>query len=54
MTIKTTGFLTAGNVKVTCELFLLAISQNIHKAIVKCNTGRLDNHIVQSASLLNF
>ena len=38
----------------TCELFLLAISQNIRKAIVKCNTGRLENHILQPASLLNF
>lgn len=47
-------FLTAGNVKVACELFLLAISQNIHKAIVKCDTGRLENHILHPASLLNF
>ena len=51
---KFVRFLTAGNVKVTCELFLLAISQNIRKAIVKCNTGRLENHILQPASLLNF
>ena len=51
---KFVRFLTAGNVKVACELFLLAISQNIRKAIVKCNTGRLENHILQPASLLNF
>ncbi|MDO5143944.1 MAG: hypothetical protein Q4E72_04965 [bacterium] len=42
------------NVKVACELFLLAISQNIRKAIVKCDTGRLENHILHPASLLNF
>ena len=47
-------FLTAGNVKVACELFLLAISQNIRKAIVKCNTGSLETHILQPASLLKF
>ena len=47
-------FEAAGNVKVACELFLLEISQNIRKAIIKCNTGRLDNHILQPASLLNF
>ena len=47
-------FLTAGNVKVACELFLLAISQNIRKAIVKCNTGKLENHILRPVSLLNF
>ena len=51
---KFVRFLTAGNVKVACELFLLAISQNICKAIVKCDTGRLENHILQPASLLNF
>ena len=51
---KFVRFLTAGNVKVACELFLLAISQNIRKAIIKCNTGRLENHILQPASLLNF
>jgi len=37
-----------------CELFLLAISQNIRKAIVKRNSGRLENHILQPTSLLNF
>ena len=47
-------FLTAGNVKVACELFLLAISQNIRKAIVKCNTGSLKSHILQPASMLKF
>ena len=47
-------FLTAGNVKVACELFLLAISQNIRKAIVKCDTGRLENHFLHPASMLNF
>ena len=47
-------FLTAGNVKVACELFLLALSQNIRKAIVKCNTGSLETHILQPASLLKF
>ena len=47
-------FLTAGNVKVSCELYLLAISQNIRKAIFKCNTGSLENHILQPASLLKF
>ncbi len=47
-------FLTAGNVKVACELFLLAISQNIRKAILKCDTGRLENHIWHPISLLNF
>ena len=47
-------FLTAGNVKVACELFLLAISQNIRKAIFKCNSGSLENHILQPASLLKF
>ena len=51
---KFVRFLTAGNVKVACELFLLAISQNIRKAIVKCDTGKLENHILQPASLLNF
>ena len=51
---KFVRFLTAGNVKVACELFLLAISQNIRKAIVKCNTGRLENHILRPASMLNF
>ena len=51
---KFVRFLTAGNVKVACELFLLAISQNIRKAIIKCNIGRLENHILQPASLLNF
>ena len=51
---KFVRFLTAGNVKVACELFLLAISQNIRKAIVKCDTGRLENHILHPASLLNF
>ena len=43
---KFVRFLTAGNIKVTCELFLLALSQNIRKAIVKCDTGRLENHIL--------
>lgn len=47
-------FLTAGSVKVACELFLLAISQNIRKAIVKRNTGKLETHILQPASLLTF
>ena len=51
---KFVRFLTAGNVKVSCELFLLAISQNICKAIAKCDTGKLGNHILQPASLLNF
>ena len=51
---KFVRFLTAGNVKVACELFLLAISQNIRKAIFKCNSGSLENHILQPASLLNF
>ena len=51
---KFVRFLTAGNVKVAYELFLLAISQNIRKAIVKCDTGRLENHILQPTSLLNF
>ena len=47
-------FLTAGSVKVACELFLLAISQNIQKAIAKCNTGQLDSHILKPVALLNF
>lgn len=47
-------FLTAGNVKVACKLFLLAISQNIRKAIGQCDTGRLEKHILHPASLLNF
>ena len=51
---KLVRFLTAGNVKVACELILLALSQNIRKAIVKCDTGRLENHILQPESLLNF
>ena len=34
-------FLAAGNVKVACELFLLAISKNIRKVIFKCATDRL-------------
>ena len=51
---KFVRFLTAGNVKVACELFLLAITQNIRKAIVKCNAGKLDIHILQPASLLKF
>ena len=46
--------LTAGNVQVACELFLLAISQNIRKAIAKCDSGRLENHILQPISLLNY
>lgn len=32
-------FLTGGTVKVLSELYLLAISQNILKAIAKCNAG---------------
>ncbi len=51
---KFVRFLTAGKVKVACELFLLAIIQNIRKAIVKCDTRRQENHILQPASLLNF
>ena len=51
---KFVRFLTAGNVKVACDLFLLAISQNIRKAIIKCDTGRLENHIWHPISLLNF
>ena len=51
---KFVRFLTAGNVKVACELFLLAISQNIRKAIGKCDTGRQEIHILHPASLLNF
>ena len=43
-----------GNISNACELCLLAISQNIRKAIVKRDTGRLENHILQPASLLNF
>ena len=38
-------FLTGGNVKVSTELYLLAISQNILKAIAKCNSGKLDTHL---------
>ena len=38
-------FLTGGNVKVLSELYLLAISQNILKAITKCNAGKLDFHL---------
>ena len=38
-------FLTGGTVKVLSELYLLAISQNILKAIAKCNTGTLDHHL---------
>ena len=38
-------FLTGGTVKVSSELYLLAILQNIVKAISKCNTGKLDIHL---------
>ena len=38
-------FLTGGNVKVLSEMYLLAISQNILKAIAKCNSGKLDHHL---------
>ena len=38
-------FLTGGNVKVLSELYLLAISQNILKAIAKCNRGKLEHHL---------
>lgn len=38
-------FLTGGHVKVSSELYLLAISQNIVKAISKCNTGKQDIHL---------
>ncbi len=31
-----------------------SISQNIRKAIFKCNSGSLENHILQPASLLKF
>ncbi len=51
---KLVRFLTARNVKVACELILLALFQNIRKAIVKCDIGRLENHILQPESLLNF
>ena len=51
---KFVRFLTAGNVKVTCELYLLAISQNIRKAIFNCNAGSLETHILQPESLLKF
>lgn len=51
---KFVRFLTAGNVKVSNELFLLAISQNIRKVIVKCNAGTLENHILKPAALLKF
>ena len=51
---KFVRFLTAGNVKVSSELFLLAISQNIRKVIAKCNAGTLENHILQPAALLKF
>ena len=47
-------FLTGGNVKVACELFLLAISQDIRNAIFKRNNGSLEKHILQPASLLKF
>ena len=38
-------FLTGGNVKVSTELYLLAISQNVLKVIAKCNNGKLDIHL---------
>ena len=51
---KFVRFLTSGNVKVACELYLLAISQNIRKAIFKRNAGSLETHILQPESLLKF
>ena len=47
-------FLMFGKVKITTELFLLALSQNILKLISKCNTGKGKTHFLQPKALLNF
>ena len=47
-------FLTGGNLKVSSEMFFLALSQNILKYISKCNTQKLDLHLLKPISLLKF
>lgn len=47
-------FLTGGNLKVSSEMFFLALSQNILKYISKCNTQKLDLHLLKPVSLLKF
>lgn len=47
-------FLLKGKCKVLTELYLLGLSQNICKYIVKCNTGKLNTHLIQTKSLLKF
>ena len=47
-------FLLKGKCKVQTELYLLALSQNICKYIVKCNTRKLEKHLIQPKALLKF
>ena len=47
-------FLTGGTVKVSTELYLLALSQNLLKRMAKCNKGKRETHLLQSEKLLKF
>lgn len=47
-------FLLKGECKVLTELYLLGLSQNICKYIVKCNAGKLNMNLIQAKSLLKF
>lgn len=47
-------FLTGGNVKVSSELYLLGLSQNLLKYISKCNAGKAGIHLLSPKSPLKF
>lgn len=47
-------FLTGGTVKVSTELYLLALSQNLLKRMAKCNKGKQETHLLQPEKLLKF
>ena len=47
-------FLTGGTVKVSTELYLLALSQNLLKMMAKCNNGKQETHLLKPEKLLKF
>ena len=47
-------FLTGGNLKVSSELFFLALSQNLLKRIAKCNAGKQEIHLITPQNMLKF